>query len=100
MKVQVSRNLDRPFSLLGIKGKYILLLGAGLLVVVILSLALGKLFGSFAALACALILSPVLYLGILEVQRVLPPRSLARWISGKSVPRHIIIRHKPWIRST
>ena len=40
MRVKVYRNLDRPFSLFGIKGRFIALAGALALCIIIISLVL------------------------------------------------------------
>ena len=51
MRCRVYRNLDRPFTLLGIKGRYIPVALAGLLGIIVLSLIVGAVGGTFLGLA-------------------------------------------------
>lgn len=96
MKAKIYRNLDRPFSMFGIKGRYLAVGAGGLLTDLLLSLFTGSLLGTFWGLACALVLAVGLYLTLLEVQRAVPPGELGRKVSGLLGPKFIIIRHKPW----
>ena len=69
MKCRVYRNLDRPFTLLGVKGKYIPVAGAGLVAIIILALIVGSILGTFAGLATALALVVGGYLALTEIQQ-------------------------------
>ena len=68
MKCRVYRNLDRPFTLLGVKGKYIPVAGAGLVAIIIFALIVGSILGTFAGLATALALVVGGYLALTEIQ--------------------------------
>ena len=56
MRCRVYRNLDRPFTLLGIKGRYIPVAGVGLVGIIVVAIIIGGLLGTFAGLASAVVL--------------------------------------------
>ena len=98
MTCRVYRNLDRPFSLFGVKGKYIPVALAGLLGIVILSLVVGSALGTFAGLASAVVLIVGGYLLLLEVQQRYGEKGLSRFLAGRRLPRFILVRSKAWMR--
>ena len=98
MKYRVYRNLDRPFTLLGIKGRYIAIAGACLLAVLAVSLVAGSLSNAFVGLATALVCTVSVYLCLLEVQQRFPEKALTRKLGSMNLPRFILIRSKVWKR--
>ncbi len=98
MKCRVYRNLDRPFTLLGIKGLYIPVALVGLLAIIIWSIVIGMAFGTFAGLASAVILIIAGYVGLLELQQRFNEKGLNRYIAGKRLPKFILTRSKVWKR--
>lgn len=98
MRCRVYRNLDRPFTLLGVKGRYIPVALAGLLGIIVLSLIVGAVGGTFIGLASALVLIVGGYLGLLEIQQRYGEKGLSRFIAGKRLPKFILIRSKVWSR--
>ena len=98
MTCRVYRNLDRPFSLFGVKGKYIPVALAGLLVIVILASVTGAALGTFAGLAAAAVLIVGGYLLLLEVQQRYGEKRLGRYLAGKRLPKFILVRSKVWKR--
>lgn len=98
MKCRVYRNLDRPFTLLGVKGKYIPVAGAGLVVIIILALIVGSILGTFAGLATALALVVGGYLALTEIQQKFGEKALSRKIAGLRLPKFILVRSKVWSR--
>ena len=98
MKTKVYRNLDRPFTLLGIKGRYIAVAGCALLAILMVSLLVGSLAGTFAGLASALVLTSGGYLGLAEFQQHFPPKTLDRRLNGLGMPRFILGRSATWKR--
>ena len=69
MRAKVYRNLDRPFSLFGIKGRFIALAGALALCIIIISLVVGSVAGSVTGLVAAAVLLAVGYVSVAEVQQ-------------------------------
>jgi len=98
MRCVVYRNLDRPFTLLGIKGRYIVFAGVGLLASIVLGLIAGGIFNSFVGLAVALVLMVGCYLGIVELQQKYPEKALARQLGALGLPKFITVRSKAWKR--
>lgn len=96
MRCRVYRNLDRPFTLFGIKGRYIPVALIGLLGIVLLTVVLGSVFGTFFGLASAVILIVGCYFAILEVQQRYGDKGLSRFLAGKRLPKFILIRSKVW----
>ena len=92
------RNLDRPFTLLGIKGRYIPIAGAALLGIIILSLIAGSMAGTFVGLATAVVLVVGGYLALMEIQQKFGEKALSRRMAGMRLPRFIIVRSKVWSR--
>ena len=98
MKCRVYRNLDRPFTLLGVKGKYIPVAGAGLVAIIIFALIVGSILGTFAGLATALALVVGGYLALTEIQQKFGEKVLSRKIAGLRLPKFILVRSKVWSR--
>ena len=98
MKCRVYRNLDRPFTLLGIKGRYIPVALAGLLGIIVLAIVLGTVFGTFIGLASAVVLIVGGYLALTEIQQRYGEKALSRFLAGRSLPRFILVRSKVWRR--
>lgn len=98
MTCRVYRNLDRPFSLFGVKGKYIPVALAGLLGIVILASVTGAALGTFAGLAAAAVLIVGGYPLLLEVQQRYGEKRLSRYLAGKRLPKFILVRSKVWKR--
>ena len=98
MRAQVYRNLDRPFTLFGIRGRYIVIAGVTLLGVLLLSFIVGSLSNAFVGLATAFVLTVVAYLALLEVQQRFPEKVLSRRLGALSLPKFILIRSKVWKR--
>ena len=92
------RNLDRPFTLLGIKGRYIPVAGAGLVGIIVAALIIGSLLGTFAGLASAVALSVGGYLALTEIQQRFGEKALSRRMAGMRLPRFILVRSKVWSR--
>lgn len=98
MRYRVYRNLDRPFTLLGVKGRYIPVALVGLLGIVVLAIVLGTVFGTFIGLASALVFIVGGYLALTEMQQKFGEKQLSRFIAGKRLPRFILVRSKIWSR--
>ena len=99
MRTKVYRNLDRPFSLFGIKGRYIAIMGAVALCVLILSIAVGLVTNTFIGIATAVIGIVIDYMAITEVQQRFGMKAVGRKTAGIGLPKHIIVRSKIWKRS-
>lgn len=92
------RNLDRPFTLLGIKGRYIPIAGAGLVGIVVVALIAGSIAGTFVGLAAAVTLIVAGYLALTEIQQKFGEKALSRRMAGMRLPRFILVRSKVWSR--
>ena len=90
MRCRVYRNLDRPFTLLGVKGRYIPVALIGLLAIILIAVVLGS------ASAAALIVGG--YVILLEVQQRFGEKGLSRFVSGQRLPKFILVRSKVWKR--
>ena len=98
MRVKVYRNLDRPFSLFGIKGRFIALAGALALCVIIVSLVVGSVAGPMVGLVAAAVLLAFGYVAVAELQQRFGVKALRRTIAGIRLPGFVIIRNKVWRR--
>ena len=98
MRCRVYRNLDRPFTLLSIKGRYIPVALGGLLGIVVLSVILGTVFGTFVGLASAVVFIVGGYLMLTEVQNRYGEKGLTRFLAGRRLPKFILVRSKVWSR--
>lgn len=98
MRVRVYRNLDRPFSLFGIKGRFIAVAAASALCIIIVSLVVGSVAGTIVGLMSAVVLLSAGYLVITEVQHRLGNKALVRKMTGLGLPEFVIIRNKVWKR--
>ena len=98
MRCKVYRNLDRPFTLLGIKGRYIPVALAGLLGIIVFAIVLGTVFGTFIGLASAVALIVGGYLALTEIQQKFGEKALSRRMAGMRLPRFILVRSKVWSR--
>ena len=98
MRCRVYRNLDRPFTLFGVKGRYIPIAGVLLLGIIIVSLVAGSALGTFAGLACAVALIAGGYLLLLEIQQRYGEKGLSRFLAGRRLPKFILVRSKAWKR--
>ena len=92
------RNLDRPFTLLGIKGRYIPIAGAGLVGIIVVALIAGSIVGTFVGLAAAVTLIVAGYLALTEIQQKFGEKALSRRMAGMRLPRFILVRSKVWSR--
>ena len=90
------RNLDRPFTLLGIKGRYIPIAGAGLVGIIVVALIAGSIVGTFVGLAAAVTLIVAGYLALTEIQQKFGGKALSRRMAGMRLPRFILVRNKVW----
>ena len=98
MRCRVYRNLDRPFTFLGVKGRYIPVALVGLLGIVVMAVVLGAVLGTFAGLASAVVLIVGGYLGLLELQQKFGEKGLSRFLAGRRLPKFILVRSKVWSR--
>ena len=98
MRCKVYRNLDRPFSLFGIKGRYIIVAGVAAIADIIVAMVVGAVFGSITGIAAAATLVAVGYIAIGEIQQKFGTKAIDRKIAGLSIPKHIIMKYKVWKR--
>ena len=92
------RNLDRPFTFLGVRGRYIPVAGGLLVGIILVAIVIGSLTGGFAGLASAVVFIVGGYLGLLEVQQKFGEKGLSRFLAGRRLPKFILVRSKVWRR--
>lgn len=92
------RNLDRPFTFLGVRGRYIPVSGGLLVGIILVAIVIGSLTGGFAGLTSAVVLIVGGYLGLLEVQQKFGEKGLSRFLAGRRLPKFILVRSKVWRR--
>ena len=98
MRYRVYRNLDRPFTFLGVRGRYIPVALVGLLGIIVVAVVLGAALGTFTGLALAAALIVGGYIGLLEVQQRYGEKGLSRFLAGRRLPKFILVRSKVWKR--
>ena len=98
MRYRVYRNLDRPLTFLGVRGRYIPVTLAGLFGVIVLSVVIGAVGGTFAGLASTAVLVVGGYLALTEIQQRFGEKGLSRFLSGRRLPKFILVRSKVWRR--
>lgn len=98
MRCKVYRNLDRPFSLFGIKGRYIVVAGVLALTDIVAAMITGSVFGSLYGLVAAAVLAALCYIAVGEMQQRFGTKAIDRKIAGWSLPKHIIMKYKVWKR--
>lgn len=98
MRCRVYRNLDRPFTFLGVKGRYIPVALVGLLGIVVTAIIVGSFAGTFAGLSSAVVLCAGGYLALTEIQQRFGEKALSRRMAGMRLPKFILVRSKVWKR--
>lgn len=98
MRIKVYRNIDQPFSMFGIKGRYIAVAGIMVSAVIAVSLIIGMAVGTFAGLAAACALFVCCYLVITEIQLRFGLKAIGRLISAIGLPKFITVRSCVWKR--
>ena len=98
MRKTVYRNLDRPFSLFGIKGSFLGVAGVGIGGILIISIVIGSITNTFIGLVAAVVCLAAGYLTLSEIQQKFGQKTLARKISGLNLPHFIRINSKAWRR--
>ncbi len=98
MKVRVYRNLDRPFALFGIKGKFIGVAGALAVLCIIVSIVIGTIAGTFIGIAFCAVSLVLGYLLVSELQVHLGGKTVDRRMAAMGMPRFVIVNSKVWKR--
>lgn len=98
MKKTVYRNLDRPFTLFGIKGSFLGIAGIGIVCILITSIIIGTASNTFIGLGVAVVFIAGGYLLLAEIQQRFGQKSLSRKISGMNIPHFIRVNSKVWKR--
>ncbi len=98
MKYRIYRNLDRPFTFLGVRGRYIPVALVGLLGIILLTVVLGAALGTFTGLASAAVLIVGGYLALTVIQQEYGEKGLSRFLAGRRLPKFILVRSKVWKR--
>lgn len=96
MKIVIYRNIDRPFSLFGIKGMFVMVFMSLAVISVLLSLLIGAMTYTIVGLVFLLVVLFALYLGISIVQGRYREKDILRMINSLRMPSFIITRHKVW----
>ncbi|MCQ2147535.1 MAG: hypothetical protein MJZ16_08470 [Bacteroidales bacterium] len=99
MKVKVYRNLDRPFTLFGIKGDFIGVMIAEAVVSLVIATIAGTATSSFIGLGVFAVLLFVGYFSVSLIQEKHSGNEIGRLLSGARLPKVIVINEKPWKKS-
>lgn len=100
MRVRIHRNLDRPFDMFGIRGKFIPIAGVCILVSLVISVIVGKLTHEFIGVAVMVILCIAGYVAISEIQALIGAHAIERKIAAHGMPKFVVIDSKVWNKST
>ena len=98
MKVRVYRNLDRPFALLGIKGRFIGIAGGIAALCLVAAIIVGSIAGTFVGLAFLAVALGLGYLLVSELQVHLSGLTVERRLAAMGMPRYVIVSSKVWKR--
>lgn len=96
MEIKVYRNLDRPFTLFGIKGRFIVVLILWAVVSLVLAIIAGAATNGFIGLGVFGVLAFIGYLLVTVVQEKYSESSLRRMLGSVRLPKYITVRRKPW----
>lgn len=96
MKVRVYRNLDQPFSLFGVKGKFIVVFGVMAIMALAIATAIGFATSGFIGLGLSGIFLFLIYLVVTLTQNRFKEKDLERIVSSWGLPKSININTKPW----
>lgn len=99
MKVKVYRNLDRPFTLFGIKGGFIGVMLAIAVAALIISSIIGSASSGFIGLGLFAVLLFTGYFAVSLIQEKHSGHEIGRLLSGARLPKVIVIKEKPWKKS-
>lgn len=99
MKVKVYRNLDRPFTLFGIKGGFIGVMLAIVVAVLIIATIAGSATSGFVGLGVFAVLLFAGYFAVSVLQEKHSGNEIARLFSGARLPKYVVINEKPWKKS-
>lgn len=99
MKVKVYRNLDRPFTLFGIKGSFIGVMMAIAVIALIVASAVGSATSGFVGLGLFAVLLFAGYFTVSIIQEKHSGNEIGRLFSGARLPKFIVINEKPWKKS-
>lgn len=93
MKVKMYKSLDKTSSLFGIRGSYLYIMMAGIVVAVVLGFGIvGGMFGSIIGTLATLAFGAVAYFIVMMLQARFSERSLQKKISSFSFPDYIILK--------
>ena len=98
MKVIIYRNIDRPFSLFGIKGMFIAVFISSAVVITLLAFLIAAVSYAIAGLLFWLSVFFLMYLVISLVQGRYREKDISRMLNSIRMPSFIIIRRKIWKR--
>lgn len=99
MTVRVFRNLDCPFELFGIRGKFIGVAGAMAVACIVIAIVVGSLMSAFVGIATFIVLLALGYLAVSQLQAMLGSLTIERRLAALGMPRFIIINSKVWKQS-
>jgi len=99
MKVRVYRNLDRPLSILGIKGRFIRVAAIWVVVSIVASILIGTVLGGFVGICNAVVALVVGYIALAELQHRFSGNAINRMMVRRNLPKYIVINSKVWKKS-
>lgn len=95
MRRRVYRSLDRPASIFGIKGRFMLLVGAGAGLSAVVGIIIGKVTSMLAGIGVVLLLMLGVYFLTTSLQARIDEKDIWKVVIRKSYPEAYRVRPKP-----
>jgi len=93
MRRRVYRSLDRPSTFMGIKGRFIIVMGLGAAVSLIAALIAGRLTSMLMGFGVAVVMMVVFYFLTTSLQAKIPEKDIWKTLVRRSLPR--VYRTRP-----
>lgn len=92
MRRKIYKSLDKPSSLFGIRGSYLLWVIVGLFAALMLALMVGMITNSLVGFVSFLVGGIVVYLFVIRFQSRFSERERDKWMSSRNLPDVIVFR--------
>lgn len=98
MTRKVYRVLDRPYTLLGLSGRYIFVFLAALGVGALISIALGSVTGMLIGSAILIVFMVLVYLAVMILESMFSEREIERFLWSRALKDFIIVKPQAFNR--
>ena len=105
MRVPFYKSLDRDLELIKIRGRWVVVVGVGAGVCIVLGFVAGAVFGTGMGLAVAIVGTAVVFFGCVTLQVKVPSRQLPKvllekkisgWVIRRETISRILLPDKEW----